>query len=229
MKIENTEQMLAMTMMSSILKQSMGNSQSFDIILQGLLQSMDSSSIDSQSILSGLLGNQLGESIGGSSSSLSDLNTLNLKSYLSQGVDSAYKGTDATRLRIETAVKSASQKYGVDENLIRAVIKQESDFNPKVVSSAGAQGLMQLMPFNSEAYGLSNPYDIEGNINVGTQMLKKLIDRYGNLDMALMGYNAGEGTMAKRGVTSPSDLYKMPAETRNYVVKVTNYYKNGIS
>lgn len=228
MKIENTEQMLAMTMMSSILKQSMGDSQSFDIILQGLLQSMDNSS-DSQSILSGLLNNPLGESIGGSSSSLDDLNTLNLKSYLSQGVDSSYTGTDATRLRIETAVKSASQKYGVDENLIRAVIKQESNFNPNVVSSAGAQGLMQLMPFNSEAYGLSNPYDIEGNINVGTQMLKKLLNRFGNLDMALMGYNAGEGTMAKRGVTSPSDLYKMPAETRNYVVKVTNYYKNGIA
>lgn len=227
MKIDKTEQMLTMTMMSSILKESLGDSGSFDIILQSLLESMDGN--DGQDVLSGLFNGQLGESLEGSSSSLSDLDTLSLKSYLSQGVDSSYKGNDPEKVRIDKAIKSASQKYGVDENLIRSIIKQESNFNPNAVSSAGAQGLMQLMPFNSAAYGIKNPYSIEENINGGVKMMKRLLDKFGNVDMALMGYNAGEGTMAKRGVTAPSDLYKMPSETRNYVKKVTDYYKNGVT
>lgn len=130
--------------------------------------------------------------------------------------------------KITEAVKNASKKYGVDENLILAVIKQESNFNSNAVSSAGAKGLMQVMPANFSSVGISNPYDVNQNVNGGTQILKQALDKYdGDVSMALMAYNAGSGNMQKRGVTSASDLYKMPAETQKYVPSVLNYYKNG--
>ncbi|MBS5950184.1 MAG: lytic transglycosylase domain-containing protein, partial [Clostridium sp.] len=112
-------------------------------------------------------------------------------------------------------------KYGVDKNLVLAIIKHESNFDPNVVSSAGAKGLMQLMDFNSEAYGLTNPFDIDQNINAGVQHIKSYLDLYdGNVELALMAYNAGPGTVSRRGVNSIDDLYKMPQETQNYVTKI---------
>jgi len=123
--------------------------------------------------------------------------------------------------KIYDAVDKYSSQYGVDRNLILAIIKQESNFDPNAVSSAGAKGLMQLMDFNSEAYGVKNPFDIEENINAGVKHIKSYLDMYdGNIEMALMAYNAGPGTIARRGVNSPSDLYKMPKETQNYVPKI---------
>ncbi|MBY7025797.1 MULTISPECIES: lytic transglycosylase domain-containing protein [Clostridium] len=136
---------------------------------------------------------------------------------------------DESKKRIYKAVEDASRKYGVDSNLILGIIKQESDFNPNVVSSAGAMGLMQLMPENCKEDGVSDPFNIEQNINGGVKQLKGYIDRYnGNVEMALMAYNAGPGTMQKRGVTSVEHLYKMPKETQNYIPKVMGYYKGGI-
>ncbi|EES50438.1 lytic transglycosylase domain-containing protein [Clostridium botulinum] len=136
---------------------------------------------------------------------------------------------DESKKRIYKAVEEASRKYGVDSNLILGIIKQESDFNPNVVSSAGAMGLMQLMPENCKEDGVSDPFNIEQNINGGVKQLKGYIDRYnGNVEMALMAYNAGPGTMQKRGVTSVEHLYKMPKETQNYIPKVMGYYKGGI-
>lgn len=148
----------------------------------------------------------------------------------SSSLNSLLNSSDSdTMSRIYAAVQDASEKYGVSANLILAVIKQESDFNPTDVSSAGAQGLMQLMPCNVSSLGISDPYNIEQNIDGGTRLLKEGLDRYnGDLTMTLMAYNAGSGTMQSRGVTSASDLYKMPAETRNYVPKVLGYYNNGI-
>ncbi|NFH69954.1 lytic transglycosylase domain-containing protein [Clostridium botulinum] len=136
---------------------------------------------------------------------------------------------DESKKRIYKAVEEASRKYGVDSNLILGIIKQESDFNPNVISSAGAMGLMQLMPENCKEDGVSDPFNIEQNINGGVKQLKGYIDRYnGNVEMALMAYNAGPGTMQKRGVTSVEHLYKMPKETQNYIPKVIGYYKGGI-
>lgn len=112
-------------------------------------------------------------------------------------------------------------RVGENKNLILAIIKQESNFNPNAESGVGAKGLMQLMAFNSEAYGVKNPFDIDENINAGVKHIKSYLDKYnGNVEMALMAYNAGPGTMARRGVNSPSDLYKMPEETQNYVPKI---------
>lgn len=130
--------------------------------------------------------------------------------------------------RIYAAVDKYSEKYGVDKNLVLGIIKQESNFNPSATSHAGAKGLMQLMDFNSETYGISDPYNIEQNIDGGVRHIKECLKMFdGNIEMALMAYNGGQGTMERRGVKSSSDLYKMPSETQNYVPKVMNYYKNG--
>ncbi|MGL5633737.1 MAG: lytic transglycosylase domain-containing protein [Sarcina sp.] len=131
--------------------------------------------------------------------------------------------------RINTAVENASKKYGADRQLIRAIIKAESNFNPKVTSHAGAQGVMQIMPFNFKMLGITNGYDIEQNINGGVKLLKQYLDRFdGNVEMALMAYNGGPGTMQKRGVLSSGDLYKMPKETQNYVPKVLKFYREKV-
>ena len=120
----------------------------------------------------------------------------------------------------------AFEKYGVDENLIRAIIKVESNFNPNCVSKAGAKGLMQLMPENCRDLDVTDPFDIEQNIDGGTRHIKEYLDKYnGDVEMALMAYNGGPTRMAKRGVKSINDIYKMPKETQNYVPKVMKYYK----
>ena len=131
-----------------------------------------------------------------------------------------------TNIRIDNAISKASKKYGVDENLIRAIIKVESNFNPNCVSKAGATGLMQLMPQYCADLGVSDPFNIEQNIDGGTKEIKRYLDKYnGDVEMALMAYNGGPTRMAKRGVKSVADIYKMPKETQNYVPKVMKYYK----
>ncbi|EGT3748484.1 TPA: lytic transglycosylase domain-containing protein [Clostridioides difficile] len=132
----------------------------------------------------------------------------------------------SVKLRIENAVEQASKKYNVDANLIKAIIKVESDFNPNTVSSAGAKGLMQLMPENCRDLGVTNPFNIEQNIDAGTRHIKEYIDMFGgSIEMGLMAYNGGPGRMRSRGVESISDLYKMPKETQNYIPKVMKYYR----
>lgn len=128
--------------------------------------------------------------------------------------------------RIEAAIDKYSKQYGVDGKLIKAIIKQESNFDPNAVSSAGAKGLMQLMPENCTALGVTDPLDIEQNIEGGVKHIKEYIDRYnGDVEMALMAYNGGPTRMMNRGVNSINDIYKMPKETQNYVPKVMSYYR----
>lgn len=130
-------------------------------------------------------------------------------------------GTDSER--IEKAIADASTKYGVNANLIRAIIKTESNFNPNAVSPAGAKGLMQLMPCNIEHYGVNDPFNIEQNIDAGTRHIKDYLKTYNyDLNMALAAYNFGPGNMASRGISSSSDFYKLPSETKNYLAKINN-------
>ena len=138
--------------------------------------------------------------------------------------------SDVTKLnddeRIENAIQLYSNKYNVDSNLIKAIIKAESNFNPNAGSSAGAKGLMQLMPENCKSLGVSDPFNIEQNIEGGVKHIKEYLDRYdGDVEMALMAYNGGPTRMMNRGVKSIDDIYKMPKETQNYVPKVMGYYK----
>ena len=137
--------------------------------------------------------------------------------------------SDVDLKKIYSAVNTAAKNYGIDSNLILAVIKQESDFDPNSTSGCGAAGLMQIMPENFSHLGITDGYDVDQNINGGTKLLKEYLDQYGgNTEMALMAYNGGPGTMQRRGVKSASDLYKMPQETQNYVPKVMGYYENGV-
>ncbi|SMC27855.1 Transglycosylase SLT domain-containing protein [Clostridium acidisoli DSM 12555] len=125
-------------------------------------------------------------------------------------------------LSIDQAVDNASKKYGVDKNLILAVIKQESSFNPNSTSGVGAMGLMQLMPETASELGVKNAYDVNQNVDGGTKYLKSLLDTFGNYKMAVAAYNAGPGAVQKSG----GDISKLPSETRNYVTKVSGYYNN---
>jgi len=114
-------------------------------------------------------------------------------------------------------IKKASETYGVDERIIRAVIKHESSFNPRAVSSCGAMGLMQLMPATARSLGVTDPFDAEENIMAGVRYLRQKLDEFdGNLPMALAAYNAGSGAVRKYGDIPP---YK---ETRAYVKKIMN-------
>ena len=123
-------------------------------------------------------------------------------------------------------IQSASEKYGLPENLIMGVIKAESDFNPGCVSYAGAMGLMQLMPENADEAGLTDPFDPAQNIDAGTGEIARYLDRYdGDLKLALAAYNTGPGNVAKRGVTSSqSEAYlTIPQSVRDYVDRVIKY------
>jgi soluble lytic murein transglycosylase-like protein len=119
---------------------------------------------------------------------------------------------------IDAAVVAASLEHGVDANLIRAIIRAESNYNPLTVSHAGAMGLMQLMPATARSLGVTNPFDITENINAGTAYIASLLDRFdGNLELALAAYNAGWPRVQQFGGIPPF------AETQTYVPRVLGF------
>lgn len=122
---------------------------------------------------------------------------------------------------IDSKIKYYSKKYNVDPNLVRAIIKIESDFNPEAVSKKGALGLMQLMPSTAKILGVKDPLDIEQNIRGGVNYLSRLIRRWpDDLKKVLAAYNAGEGAVLKHNGIPP---YK---ETLRYIDKVLRAYRN---
>jgi hypothetical protein len=144
-----------------------------------------------------------------------------LKARLALKKSDAYIPTDSTELMnlINSSIDSAASKYGVDKDLIRAVIKQESSFNPTSISSAGAQGLMQLMPDTSDSLDVEDPFDIAQNIDGGVKYLKDQLTNFnGNISLALAAYNAGPNSVKKYNGIPPF------TETQNYVQNVTEYY-----
>jgi len=114
-------------------------------------------------------------------------------------------------------IKRASQKYNVDEDLIRAVIGQESSFNPQAVSRCGACGLMQLMPETARSLGVKDVFDPEENIMAGVKYLRDKLNEFGgNVSCALAAYNAGSAAVRKYGGIPP---YK---EKKAYVARILN-------
>jgi soluble lytic murein transglycosylase-like protein len=118
-------------------------------------------------------------------------------------------------------IKEAAALYRVDAHLVRAVMRAESSFNPMVVSPAGAQGLMQIMPALAQELGVTDPFDPRQNVMAGARYLRQLLDAHrGNVKLALASYNAGPGNVARYKGVPP---FK---ETRAYVKKITEYLED---
>ncbi len=119
----------------------------------------------------------------------------------------------------EEIIQQASQKYGVDTDLVKAVIQNESAYDPNAVSSAGALGLMQLMPATAASLGVENPLDPEQNIDGGVKLLRELLNQFGgNLTNVVAAYNAGAGAVMEYGGVPPYQ------ETQLYVNRVLSTY-----
>jgi soluble lytic murein transglycosylase len=123
--------------------------------------------------------------------------------------------------KYDALINDASERYGVSFPLLKAIIKAESDFDPRAVSKKGAKGLMQIMPENFKRLGIRDPFNPKENINAGTRYFKQLYDRFhGKLALSLAAYNAGPTVV---------DLYKtIPPfeETEQYVERVLKFYYN---
>jgi soluble lytic murein transglycosylase-like protein len=118
-------------------------------------------------------------------------------------------------------INEAATTYDVDPDLIRAVMRAESAFNPLVVSPAGAQGLMQLMPALADEMGVTDPFDPRQNIMAGAKYLRWLLNlNRGNIPLTLAGYNAGPTAVSKYKRVPP---FK---ETQQYVKKITGFLED---
>jgi soluble lytic murein transglycosylase-like protein len=120
--------------------------------------------------------------------------------------------------RMRAAVASHAARHALDPDLVRAVIRVESGWNPRAVSRKGAMGLMQLMPATAVEYGVADPFNPDENIRAGVAYLRRLIDRFdGKMELALAAYNAGPGAVEKYNRTIPP--YR---ETRSYVRRIVS-------
>jgi soluble lytic murein transglycosylase-like protein len=128
-------------------------------------------------------------------------------------------GISSRQAPFQNLIQTLSSQYGVDPDLVSAVIQQESNFNPQAVSSSGAQGLMQLMPETARSLGVVDPLNPAQNMEGGVRYLKTLLEKFnGNIPLALASYNAGPGAVQKHGGIPP---YK---ETQQYVRKILATY-----
>ena len=120
---------------------------------------------------------------------------------------------------LDWVIFRTGESEGVDPRFIHAVIWQESKYEARALSHAGAQGLMQLMPATARRFGCKNPHDVAANIKAGTKYLAWLLKRFdGDVKLALAGYNAGEGAVHKYNGVPPYN------ETQNYVRKIVSRY-----
>lgn len=128
-------------------------------------------------------------------------------------------GAPVSRAEIDRLVGISAAVHNVDPALIEAVIENESGFDANANSSAGARGLMQLMPATAAGLGVANRYDAGANIDGGTRYLRALLDRFGNVELAVAAYNAGPSAVERYGGVPPY------AQTRDYVRSVLAAYR----
>jgi soluble lytic murein transglycosylase len=135
-------------------------------------------------------------------------------------IESSQFHTTLSEQELEPVIRRHSSQQQLHPALIRAVIKAESDFDPRAVSRAGAIGLMQLMPQTAVRMDVRDMYDPDDNVGGGAKYLRQLLNRFhGNLPLALAAYNAGENAVERYQALPPFD------ETRQYVRKVLRYYR----
>ena len=135
-----------------------------------------------------------------------------------EGFQTVLKNKASGTESMDAIFEEAASTYNVSVNLIKAVAKAESGFNPSAVSKSGAIGVMQLMPSTARSLGVTDPYDARQNIMGGTKYLRQNLDRFnGNVSLALAAYNAGPNAVQKYGGIPPYQ------ETQNYVKIVTSY------
>jgi hypothetical protein len=136
----------------------------------------------------------------------------------------ASRSHDSNSVEIDRIIEEAAARHHVDANLVRAVIKVESNFNPAAVSRKGAMGLMQLMPATARKFNLSNPFDARQNVDAGVRQLKRLLDNFGgDVGLTLAAYNAGEAAVNRNNGVPPYP------ETRQYVRQIRGLYGGEMS
>jgi soluble lytic murein transglycosylase-like protein len=134
---------------------------------------------------------------------------------------SAAASSTGSENQYDQYINASAKKYGVDPNLIKGMIKQESGFNQNAVSHCGAQGLMQLMPDTARELGVQDAFNPAQNIDGGAKYIRKMLDMFdGDLKKAVAAYNAGPGNVQKHNGIPPIE------ETQNYVVKVLGNYSS---
>lgn len=153
------------------------------------------------------------------SSHVTDDTTTTTKLDFPTVLDSTYHAsTDTDNNDLEEIFQKAGETYNISTDLLKAVAKAESDFDPNCVSSSGAMGIMQLMPDTANELGVTDAFDPEQNIMAGAKYLAENLKIYnGDVSLALAAYNAGRGNVAKYGGIPPF------TETRNYVKKILSY------
>jgi soluble lytic murein transglycosylase-like protein len=133
-----------------------------------------------------------------------------------------FHGHQASQEDVDASIVMAAARHNVDPNLVRAVIKVESNFNSNAVSRKGAMGLMQLMPATAKQLNVKNPFDPDQNVDAGVRHLKQLLENYGgDVNLTLAAYNAGSGAVARS-----AGIPRFP-ETQKYVRRITNLYYGG--
>jgi len=154
---------------------------------------------------------------------LKKLETNGQSGQTTSGTQSVSAGSESQPVTgdFSSLINQAAQKYNVDPALVQAVVKAESNFNPNAVSSAGALGLMQLMPGTASGLGVQNPLDPAQNIDGGVHFLSNLLKHYnGDVRLAVAAYNAGPGAVDRYNGIPPYQ------ETQTYVNRVLGYFNS---